>query len=97
MNNKGADQTARMHRLVCACVVRKQPKTGFLVTRPILSDYDGFDQLYTGLSGLDPNPDIFCPENVVCCVYLIALQTKFILEANTMNLDQAAPKGSFPI
>ena len=28
-NNKGADQTARMRRLVCACVVRKPPKTGF--------------------------------------------------------------------
>ena len=27
-NNKGADQTARMRRLVCACVVRKVPKTG---------------------------------------------------------------------
>ena len=34
-NNKGADQTARMRRLVCACVVRKPPKTGFLVSRPI--------------------------------------------------------------
>ena len=29
VNNKGADQTARMRRLVCACVVRKPPKTGF--------------------------------------------------------------------
>ena len=28
-NNKGADQTARMRRLVCACVVRKPPKTVF--------------------------------------------------------------------
>ena len=27
--NKGADQTARMHRLVCAFVVRKTPKTDF--------------------------------------------------------------------
>ena len=35
-NNKGADQTARMRRLVCACVVRKPPKTGFLASRPIL-------------------------------------------------------------
>ena len=34
MNNKGADQTARMRRLVCAFVVRKPPKTGFLATRP---------------------------------------------------------------
>ena len=33
-NNKGAGQTARMRRLVCACVVRKPPKTGFLATRP---------------------------------------------------------------
>ena len=34
MNNKSADQTARMRRLVCAFVVRKPPKTGFLATRP---------------------------------------------------------------
>ena len=33
---KGADQTARMRRLVCACVVHKPPKTGFLASRPIL-------------------------------------------------------------
>ena len=33
-NNRGADQTARMRRLVCACVVRKPPKTGFLASRP---------------------------------------------------------------
>ena len=34
-NNKGADQSAQMCRLVCACVVRKPPKTGFLALRPI--------------------------------------------------------------
>ena len=28
--NNGADQTARMRRLVCACVIRKPQKTGFL-------------------------------------------------------------------
>ena len=33
-NNKGADQTAQMRRLVCACVVPKPPKTGFLASRP---------------------------------------------------------------
>ena len=32
-NNKGADQTAWIGRLVCACVVRKPPKTGFLESR----------------------------------------------------------------
>ena len=32
--NKGTDQAARMRRLVCACVVRNPPKTGFLATRP---------------------------------------------------------------
>ena len=32
-NNKGADQTARMHRLICSFVVRIwQKKTGFLMT-----------------------------------------------------------------
>ena len=35
-NNKGADQTVWMHRLVCACVVPQPPKTGFLASRPIL-------------------------------------------------------------
>ena len=33
-NNKGADQSARMCRLVCALVARKPPKTGFLTSRP---------------------------------------------------------------
>ena len=36
-NNKGADQSARMRRLVCAFVVLKHPKTGFLASR---SNYD---------------------------------------------------------
>ena len=35
-NNKGADQTVRMSRLVCAFVVHKAPKTGFLATKSIL-------------------------------------------------------------
>ena len=34
-NNKGADQTARMRRLVCACVVRNPPMSSFLGSRPI--------------------------------------------------------------
>ena len=34
--DKGADQAARMRRLVCACVIRNTPKTGFLASRPIL-------------------------------------------------------------
>ena len=34
MKNKGAEQSARMRRLVCVCVVRKPPKTGFLRSRP---------------------------------------------------------------
>ena len=34
-NNKGADQTARMRKLVCDCVIPKPPKTGFLPSRPI--------------------------------------------------------------
>ena len=33
-NNKGADQTARMGRLVCAFVVRKPPKTSFVAWGP---------------------------------------------------------------
>ena len=35
VNNKGADQTARMSRLVCPCVFRKLLKTGFLASRSI--------------------------------------------------------------
>ena len=34
-NNKGADKTARIRRLVCAIVVHKASKTGFLVCGPI--------------------------------------------------------------
>ena len=33
--SKGADQTALMRRLVCACVIRKPPKTGFATSWPI--------------------------------------------------------------
>ena len=33
VNNKGADQSAQMHRLVCTFVVRKTPKTGLLPFR----------------------------------------------------------------
>ena len=33
-NNNGADQTALMHRLVCAFVVRKPPKRSFLASKP---------------------------------------------------------------
>ena len=35
VNIKGADQYALMCRLVCTFVVRKPPKTGFLMSRPI--------------------------------------------------------------
>ena len=37
MLNKGDDQTARMRRLVCTCVVRKPSKTGSLASRPFYS------------------------------------------------------------
>ena len=33
-NKKGADQTARMRRLVLAYVVLKPPETGYLVSGP---------------------------------------------------------------
>ena len=33
LNNKGADQSALMRRLVCAFVVHKPPKTNFLTSR----------------------------------------------------------------
>ena len=37
--NKGADQSARMRRLVCAFTVCNPPKTGFPASRPILSEF----------------------------------------------------------
>ena len=37
MTNIGADQTARMHRLVCAFVVRKPRRQGFSRRCPIIS------------------------------------------------------------
>ena len=37
MNDKGTDQSARMCRLVCAFVIRKPPKAGFLALRLNLS------------------------------------------------------------
>ena len=40
-NNKGADQTGLMHRLACAFVVRKTPKTGFLASRLIFPTIGG--------------------------------------------------------
>ena len=44
--NKGADQTARMRRLVCAFVVRKPPKSGFLETR---AKYISSDRAVSGV------------------------------------------------
>ena len=41
-NNKGTDQTVRMHRLICAFVVCKHfftPQTGFLASKPICDEY----------------------------------------------------------
>ena len=47
MSNKGADQTARMRRLVCTFVVLKPPKTDFLASRPIYFGIELFKQLAT--------------------------------------------------
>ena len=33
-NDKGADQPARVRRLICVFVVRNQEKSGFLVSMP---------------------------------------------------------------
>ena len=40
--DKHADQTARMHRLICAFLVRNQEKSGFLVSMPIWCWSPGF-------------------------------------------------------
>ena len=36
----------------------------------------------------------FSPENHVCCIFSNEFETTFIMEANTMNPDQTAPKGA---
>ena len=41
-NDKGADQTARMRRLICAFVIRNKEKSGFLVSMPIWCWSPGF-------------------------------------------------------
>ena len=56
VNDKGADQTARMRRLVCACVVCKHPKRGFLALRPIYFFRFSFSgKIVKG----DSNPDVY--------------------------------------
>ena len=50
--------------------------------------------------GLSPYlVNIFCPKNVdistyIFCIYSLASQTTFIMEANTMHPDQTTPHGS---
>ena len=39
-NNKGADQTARMRRLICAFVVRIWHKSGFLISHTTSSTFE---------------------------------------------------------
>ena len=36
----------------------------------------------------------FCPKMAICLIYSNAIKTNFIMEANTMNPDQTAPKGA---
>ena len=60
-NNKGADQTVQMCRLVCACVVRKPPKTGFLASRPICDNHQNLVNsfIFSQLFGEDdPDQDV---------------------------------------
>ena len=49
-NNKGADQTERMLRLVCTFVVGEPPKKGFLVLRPIYSTIYSLKRNYIPLN-----------------------------------------------
>ena len=59
-NNKGADQTGLMRRLVCAFVVRKPPKTCFLASDPFNIQHDNIPKKFNfGLSssqGIGPRP-----------------------------------------
>ena len=66
MNNKGADQTARMRRLVCACVVCKPLKTGFLALRPIFFMSSVVQLVYQHLHDLASQAGFY--GNVVECL-----------------------------
>ena len=49
MNNKGADQFARLRRLVCGFVVQKPPKTDLLAWRPnYIADEERKQTLFYG-------------------------------------------------
>ena len=65
MNNKGADQTEHMRRLVCTFVVFKPPKTGFLALRPIL--FSDQQQAYGSVIGSAVGNKIYCFDT---CVYM---------------------------
>ena len=55
MNNKDANQTEQMRRLVCAFVVRKPLKAGFLILRPIYNRTpDTVDFLPYSRSSINP-------------------------------------------
>ena len=56
MNNKGTDQSAHMHRLVCTIVVRKPFKTGFLWSRPIYFHISLFSGMVAASHLVKPGP-----------------------------------------
>ena len=75
-NNKDADQSARMRRLVCACVGRKPPKTGFLTLRPILAI------AYSAIA-LPDQPERY-PELVLSCIVHTSSNVRFLVSLNKM-------------
>ena len=80
MNNKGADQTARMRRLVFALVVRIWHKTRFWSTWPILF-YSNILLVYWFFIHISTcfSPyltiHVFCSYCAIKCLYVLALFT----------------------
>ena len=80
MNNKGADQNARMGRLVFTSVVRKLPKTGFLESMPICCFLKLLD-----IVNLPQRSHILCVLFSVCkCIlFIIMLMLYFLCNEKT--------------
>ena len=78
MNNKGDDQTVRMRRLVCPFVVSKPPKTGFLMSRPILMTLCMFGKFFMFFLSAEFFFKINASKNLISGISL-ACQTVFFL------------------
>ena len=98
-----------MRRLVCAFVVHKPSKTGFLTSRPI-SESDQYESIHGKQCESQGNLVVgdFSKTQPLFLFFVLKLLsafmsaadihvdfTRFFNEANNMNPDQTAPKGTF--